>query len=55
VGYDISPLKRVKFKILTTSRQAIRLVVKILNLTLLSREISLPTWASEGEFVSPII
>jgi hypothetical protein len=24
VGYDISPLKRVKFKILTTSRQADR-------------------------------
>jgi hypothetical protein len=35
VGYDISPLKRVKLKILTT-----RLVVKIFNLTLLSGEIS---------------
>jgi hypothetical protein len=35
VGYDISPLSRVKFKILTTRR---RLVVKILNL--LSEEIS---------------
>jgi hypothetical protein len=33
VGYDISPLKRVRFKILTTRR-------KILNLTLLSGEIS---------------
>ena len=33
VGYDISPLSRVKFKILTT-------VVEILNLTLLSGEIS---------------
>jgi len=32
VGYDISPLKRVKLKILTTSRQ--------LNLTLESGEIS---------------
>ena len=32
VGYDISPLLRVKLKI--------RLVVKILNLTLLSGEIS---------------
>jgi hypothetical protein len=35
VGCDISPLSRVKFKILTTRRQ---LVVKILNL--LSEEIS---------------
>ena len=35
VGYDISPLSRVKFKILTTRQ---RLVVKILNL--LSEEIS---------------
>jgi len=34
VGYDISPLSRVKLKILTTRR---------------------PTWATEGEFVSPII
>jgi hypothetical protein len=42
VGYDISPLKRVKFKILSTSRQE-------------SGEISQPTWATEGEFVSPII
>jgi hypothetical protein len=40
VGYDISLLKRVKFKILTTSLIAWRLVVKILNLTLLSGEIS---------------
>jgi hypothetical protein len=36
VGYDISPLKRVKFKISTTRRR----VVKIFNLTLLSGEIS---------------
>jgi hypothetical protein len=35
VGYDISPLSRVKLNILAT-----RLVVKILNLTLLSGEIS---------------
>ena len=35
VGYDISPLKRVKLKILTT-----RLVVKNFNLTLLNGEIS---------------
>jgi hypothetical protein len=40
VGYDISPLKRVKFKILTTSLIAWPLVVKILNLTLLRGEIS---------------
>jgi hypothetical protein len=37
VGYDISPLSRVKFKILTTRLTA---CVKILNLTLLSGEIS---------------
>jgi hypothetical protein len=30
-------------------------VVKILNLTLESGEILQPTWATEGEFVSPII
>ena len=40
VGYDISPLSRVKFEMLTT---AWRFVVKILNLTLLSGEISKPT------------
>jgi hypothetical protein len=40
-GYDISPLKRAKFKILTTSQKyRNQLVVKILNLTLLSGEIS---------------
>ena len=32
-----------------------RRVVKIFYLTLASREISQPTWATEGEFVSPII
>jgi hypothetical protein len=37
VGYDISPLSRVKFKILTT---LLTLVVKIFNLTLLSGGIS---------------
>jgi hypothetical protein len=37
VGYDIYPLSRVKFKIVTTRR---RFVVKILNLTLLCGEIS---------------
>ena len=37
VGYDISPLSRVKFKFLTTCLTA---CVKILNLTLLSGEIS---------------
>ena len=36
VGYDISPLKRVKLKFLTTQR----LVVKNFNFTLLSGEIS---------------
>jgi hypothetical protein len=35
VGYDISPLSRVKFKILTTRW---RFVVKNINLTLLSGE-----------------
>jgi hypothetical protein len=34
VGYDISPLSRVKFKILTTS-----IMAKNFNLTLLSGEI----------------
>ena len=29
-------------------------MVKILNLTLESGEISQPTWATEGEFVSPL-
>ena len=29
-------------------------MVKIFNLTLESGEISQPTWATEGEFVSPI-
>jgi hypothetical protein len=42
MGYDISPLKRIKLKILTT---------RILE----SGEISYPTLATEGEFVSPII
>jgi hypothetical protein len=37
VGYDISPLSRVRLKILTTR---LTFVVKILNLTLLSGEIS---------------
>ena len=37
VGYDIFPLLRVKFKIVTTR---LTLVVKMLNLTLLSGEIS---------------
>jgi hypothetical protein len=37
VGYDISPLSRVKLKILTTR---LTLVVKICDLTLLSGEIS---------------
>jgi hypothetical protein len=47
VGYDISPLKRAKLKILTTSLVVkifnltlLRLVVKKFNLTLLSGEIS---------------
>jgi hypothetical protein len=41
VGYDISPLKRVK--------------LKIFNLIFESGEISELTWTTEGEFVSPII
>jgi hypothetical protein len=37
VGYDISPLLRVRFKF---KPLALRLVVKLFNLTLLSGEIS---------------
>ena len=51
VGYDISPLLRVKFKILAT-----RLTARgyFFNLTLLSGEISQPT-ATEGEFICILV
>jgi hypothetical protein len=43
VGYDISPLERVKLKNL------------IKNFNHKPSEFFLTTWATEGEFVSPII
>ena len=52
VGYDISPLKRVKLKILNTSRQA-----SGYNSKFSSREGKnvVTHIATEGEYVSPII